>query len=704
MFLLGLSVSLSFGDRRSVGASNADALPGVAPILTQKPMSAQTSSYQDCASCHPRQVAEWEQSVMAHSVESPLFNALEMLIEEQVGRDNNCPLGAGILRPVDPDDACRDEASGRLITGSGGEQWCVNCHAPGQNLSAPIPAWSRRSGGRSHRAVRDLITDSAREGISCAFCHQVHGPVRPDGRSAYRGNPDWTSFLTGIRYESRPESRLGQFGIANSGYQLDPSELIPSPGSSPPRHRLATVGNGEAFAHLRPSDSARDYLRSSAFCGSCHDVRLFGTDVLGARRGEHFKRLRNAYSEWEAWAAVEQRAGRRPASCQDCHMSTYPGVCVPASTASAASESSLCPQGMRFEPHQPGRRPQAHVAAHSGELSSVAKHYFTSVDLPLSASVRDDLLDRDGVDMHGVPLSARRRRDALLHRSIRFELGKVQRRGTSLEIPVVLENVGAGHKVPAGFSQERELWVHLRVEDAVGEVVYEVGRVDRDDEDLRDKQFLRVNTNPDQVDARGRPVGLFGADVVDGPDVPRWSAMPPSGEQVFRGLGLINFQNGFLRCVRCIGTIDAEGECRGRPGEPRAAAYVDGDYDVDSGRCTSNLEGSAALFEIYFPVGALDAQRGLFKGPDAIIDTRSLTPRQPVRYHYQLSTAGHRGPYRVVARLMFRAFPPFLIRAFADYEQVQARRGRRPGGALITHRMLARLERVQIKLRKLVIP
>ena len=50
----------------------------------------------------------------------------------------------------------------------------------------------------------------------------------------------------------------------------------------------------------------------------------------------------------------------------------------------------------------------------------------------------------------------------------------------------------------------------------------------------------------------------------------------------------------------------------------------------------SNLSGMNALFETYFPIGALDASRGTPKGPDAIIDTRSLPPGVPVRYTYEL--------------------------------------------------------------------
>jgi hypothetical protein len=264
---------------------------------------------------------------------------------------------------------------------------------------------------------------------------------------------------------------------------------------------------------------------------------------------------------------------------------------------------------------------------------------------------------------------------------------------------VGIENVGAGHRVPAGFSQEREIWVHLTVRDGDGRVLYEVGRVDRGDEDLRDKVFVRVNVRGDDLDRKGRPEGLFGADVRDGPDAPAWQPPPLLGGTSFRGRGLINFQNGFLRCVRCLGTVAADGHCEAGPGQSdflRAARFADGDYDLDTGACRSNLSGMNALFETYFPVGALDASRGLVKGPDAIVDTRSAPPGVPLRYVYDLPTAGRRGPFQVQARLLFRAFPPFLVKAFAAYEREQARKGLRPSGPLVSEDMLERIEVVEI--------
>jgi eukaryotic-like serine/threonine-protein kinase len=666
-------------------------------IAAATPVDGAHTRAADCASCHPRQVAEWSQSVMGHAVKSPLFNALESLIQEQVGRDFDCPNGAGILRPAGR-GACRDRQSGVVVTGSGGELWCVNCHAPGENLLPAMPAWQGVIGGdpRSRLPVRDLLGELPMEGIGCAFCHQVAGPVGRAGSGGYEGNPSWISFQTGTRFFSRPEDARGLFGIANSGYRLDPRQLLL--GSAASRD---TVKIGDLAVHARPDEAARAHLRSSEICGSCHDVRLFGSDVVGARKGEHFKRLRNAYSEWVAWSD-RQRAARAPAgSCQDCHMSNWPGVCRPGPGNPDDLMDAACPEGTHFEARAIGDRPRGHAAT-SGPTGEISSHYFTGVDLPLARELAVEELDRPGLDDHGVPLSARARRDLLLRASVKMRLDGT-RRGGRLAIPVTIENVGAGHRIPAGFSQEREIWLHLRVIDGGGRLIYEVGRVERDDEDLRDKIFLRVNTDPDRLDRLGRPQGLFGADVVDGPDAPRWSPPPSLGGRTFRGRGLVNFQNGFLRCVRCATTIAPDGSCEPRVGERhRAERYADGDYDLDTGECRSNLFGDHALFETYFPVGALDADRGVPKAPDAIIDTRSLAPGEPVTYTYELDVG--RGPFRVEARLMFRSFPPFLVKAFAAYEEAQARAGKRPSGPLVTFDMLRRLERVELARASIVVP
>ncbi len=687
-----VGVGIALGGALFAAAAPRTAAPRADAPTAIRPSPPLTSAVsQECTSCHARQVAEWQRSVMAHALRSPLYGALESVVEEQIGRDERCPNGAGILRKAGG-DTCRDEKTGLTITGTGGELWCVNCHAPAENLkAASMPAWSALGDRRARAPIRDLVSGASLEGISCAGCHTTIGPVGGRGSftgagARYEGNPTWTSFLTGQTFRSRPEDGQGRLGIANSGYQLDGRSFFG-----------ASLGNGEPIVHRRASSETRAYLSSSEFCGACHDVRLFGTDVLGVReRGDHFKRLRNGYSEWREWSESEKRSGRAAPTCQGCHMSLYPGVCVAggANAANGAKGTDACPTGTHFEPRPAGEFQRARMSASSDHEAPSASHYFTSVEIPLATEFKDAFADETSLDAAGVPLGLRARRDLLLAHTFRFELGAGRRSGARLEVPVVIQNTGAGHRVPGGFSQEREVWVELTVKDGRGNVVYEVGRIAGPDADLRDKIFLRTTTSDDLTDARGRPLGLFGADVVDGPDVPAWSPNPARGGTTFRGRGLVNLQNGFLRCVKCIGFVDAAGQCQALPGQGRTRAdrFDDGAYDLDTGECRSNLTSGNELFETYFPVGALDAERGIAKAPDAIIDTRSAPPGVVLTYTYDLDVGAHPPPFEVDARLRFRSFPPYLIRAFAAYEARKAAQGLRPSGPQVTPAMLRRVE------------
>ncbi|MFO0616426.1 MAG: hypothetical protein U0414_27790 [Polyangiaceae bacterium] len=135
---------------------------------------------------------------------------------------------------------------------------------------------------------------------------------------------------------------------------------------------------------------------------------------------------------------------------------------------------------------------------------------------------------------------------------------------------------------------------------------------------------------------------------------------PELGGTSFQGAGLVNFQNGFLRCVRCIGILSADGtRCDAAPDQlgHRAARFDDGRYDLDTGTCESNLAPGSEFFETYFPVGALDASRGFVKAPDAIIDTRSARQRRRSHVHLRARPAA-RAPAQRQPGAPFPGVPP----------------------------------------------
>ncbi|MBV1859909.1 MAG: hypothetical protein KUG77_15970, partial [Nannocystaceae bacterium] len=221
-------------------------------------LSAERTRPSDCATCHPRQTLEWRRSIMGQSARSPLFQALEILIEEQVGRNNDCKHGAGVLRFADVDTTCKVPGTGRSITGAGGEGWCINCHSPQTNLGDQVAPWDGTSpASKRRRPLASMLEDNQLEGIDCAFCHQVQRGVNAsdveEGR--YSGNDSWRSFLADRTFSMRPEAP-GDHGIANSGYMLDSEAFVGHVGD-----------NG--MPHATTPDDVREYRKSSEFCGSC---------------------------------------------------------------------------------------------------------------------------------------------------------------------------------------------------------------------------------------------------------------------------------------------------------------------------------------------------------------------------------------------------------------------------------------------------
>ncbi len=326
------------------------------------------------------------------------------------------------------------------------------------------------------RPVRQDLSEVSRDGVSCDVCHTVKGP-------------------------NLEASLLGD-GIANLSLLFEPSPIKRGP-----------LENAIQSDHPAVGDP---YFTSSEFCGSCHDVRIPRPDPV---TGESFQRLENLFTEWQTgpYATSDNPFGKA-VSCQDCHMSLYPL-------------------------EAPGTYAQA-PAATGGPVRRHTNHAFTAVSLPLTDNARFPNTNSSDLDGFGFPLGQQERREQMLQAACTLTLEgtpeTVSADATTLPIRVVVTNVGAGHRVPSGFSQERQMWVELIVEDEAG-VLYESGTLhDRahpdtgefqpdgrlDDEDLEDRHY---DLNLETFESHYEP----------GPDVDQ----RPFGVN----LGIMNFQNEFIR-------------------------------------------------------------------------------------------------------------------------------------------------------------
>jgi len=263
------------------------------------------------------------------------------------------------------------------------------------------------------RPMVEALSPLGRQGVSCDVCHTVTGPDH-DG------------------------SLLGD-GIANVSMLFEPGAV-----------RVGPLADVESPYHETASSA---YLSSAGFCGSCHDVRLPAPDLV---TGEPFQRLENLFTEWREgpWATSDNPVGR-PVRCQDCHMSLYP-----------LTEPGVFPETrIAADPTLPERRH--------------ALHAFTAVSFPFVDDPAFPNVDTDEVDAFGYPRGQVQRREQMLRAACTLSLAgppRVDPDFDVLPLDVTVTNVGAGHRVPAGFSQERQVWIELVVSDDVG-ILYASGHL-----------------------------------------------------------------------------------------------------------------------------------------------------------------------------------------------------------------------------------
>ena len=434
-------------------------------------------------------------------------------------------------------------------SGTAAEGFCAGCHLPvgvrDDSLARFDPADPEAYPGPVAEA-----SEVGREGLTCDFCHSVTHQDR--------------SVTPGLDGVGTARALIADPDGPKGGPLLDPQ----SPHSA----------------------EHREFLTQSDFCGTCHDVRNGVTDQ---QTGEPFLRIEDAFSEWRAspWSGDDNPTGA-PVRCQDCHMSLFP-----------------------FAP--PGTRPLTAVAVFPADSPTDrphANHAFTAVSTPLIDDPRFPNVDAPGLnDRFGYPLGQQQRREAMLRAACTMSLNgtasAIEPGARTLPVLVTVENVGAGHRVPTGFSQEREVWIELIVEDDLGPIYASGVLVDQahpetgeavpdgnlDDEDLAHRVFHVEHPSLE-------------ATVSPGPE----ADLRPEVQ-----LGLMTFTNDFLH-------IDPE------TGERRV---------------------------VFSPTSA-----------NAIDNTRSLEPfvPRPVRYDVPLPERPLVGDLRVRARLRYRSFPPEFLRALHE--------------------------------------
>lgn len=614
-----------------------------------------------CAECHPRQVEEYRAATMAYSSFSPVVHALDRAFAEV----HDHPFTE--------------------------ENLCGRCHAPG----ADFRGLKSDGDGALRAGLRDATTD----GITCDVCHRI-------------------TAITGAH---------------TMALELSPGRVKLGPIADP-------VPNDFHDA------AAADHMTDAAICGTCHDVRPPIADVV---TGEPRGRMEDLFSEWKAspWADASHplnpfrgvpgvgdlhpvEAGAQ-VTCQDCHMSLYPAR-RPTDTVGLDAFPGVDPATLTRKAHK--LYPAATAAEVEGAPTRrVATHGFFGASKPLvpfpragagydPAPLPDDLLGPALVDpaREADWLAARAEsahaatdagRAAMLQAALELDLSTLPARigrDAVLRVDAWVTNVGAGHNVPAGFSQEREVWVALTVRDAGRPCVADADCADLiEPARFHDPPAQCRTTSPAGVveppegesydrwmraersgvcdqhrcvvyrsgylvdqdgDGRAQDDDLRDGLVSIDPATLEETCALPGPDANLRGAGvqkgLVSFTNAFQRIA-----VDADGVPIPEPQIERwqrpSVPADDPEYATQRARY-ERLRYAAPTPGL--PIKVLDPVRA-----NRFYNGNALRPFEPrvARYDVELP-AGVVGPLEVDARVRMRPFPPRFLRVLAAREAERA--------------------------------
>ncbi len=309
--------------------------------------------------------------------------------------------------------------------------FCTRCHTPiGISL------------GESAQLPNHCRSRIAMEGVTCVVCHRMQQPYyKASGRLPVQPGQVLTTCLYG------------------------------------PFDNPVPIGKGS-----HPSDQ-NNFLLTSKFCGTCHDV----TSPNGVR-------LEEAFSEWQNSPAAKDNQ-----NCQSCHMGPVPGLSIPREQRPWGKAAQV----PGVDPSVFPDRPLANHSFAGPDYSLLPDTEFPhKLDWMYETDYRNDasLTSVQRETLRELRIRNRKQlikadweRYTLLRNGAEISVTHPEcaRAGKRIHIDVAVTSKTAGHNFPTGFTAERQVWVEIVVYSPQGEVVFVSGDVDANG-DLRDEHSHAV--------------------------------------------------------------------------------------------------------------------------------------------------------------------------------------------------------------------
>ena len=190
--------------------------------------------------------------------------------------------------------------------------------------------------------------------------------------------------------------------------------------------------SGDVASNRAHTGQKQDFFAKSEFCASCHTVI----------HPVHGLRIEHTYGEWKASVYAEKGI-----QCQDCHMRS-----VEDAAKVAATLQPVVVWGQSVV---------------DGPKRQVFPHFFVGANANADRLAGGPHHAANG----GGPLEG--------SRAIELETpGKVAA-GEELAVDVLVHNVAAGHNIPTGVTELRQMWVELELLDQGGNVIDRFGGLDK---------------------------------------------------------------------------------------------------------------------------------------------------------------------------------------------------------------------------------
>ncbi|MBS1146551.1 MAG: Por secretion system C-terminal sorting protein [Proteobacteria bacterium] len=185
------------------------------------------------------------------------------------------------------------------------------------------------------------------------------------------------------------------------------------------------------------------HIRESKLCASCHTLTTEAIDPNTQTFSGQLFPEQMPYKEWLVSSFSTTQ------SCQACHMPVAAG---PVRLANVGPNRTQSPFG---------------------------KHHFSGGNSFMLTMLKQDRAGTNSLglvaDVSALEASIVRARNNLTQRTARLE-ARPCRVDTTLSVPVTVTNL-TGHKFPTSYPSRRS-WLHVKVEDGAGNVIFESGNVD----------------------------------------------------------------------------------------------------------------------------------------------------------------------------------------------------------------------------------